>query len=409
MAKTNPGGTRLIEVESEVAHQGIRSRMISDYPGVPDAYLEIAQSYANPLLVGPPICDELVTLVQHMFTEEEASLVRHIRSPLGKTAKAMARAVHRPLEEVRPILERLAYVKFVLFALGTGDRKRYGLLPLLPGVFEMAMIRTSLDTLTDWHRGFAELFLKLYETGYFVDYVERPIPGVRYVPVGEAIEAHPLALPSDRLEEILDPYRVFGLGLCQCRMSEQIVGRGCDKPLETCLVFGDMAEYLIHRGKIRPVTKKEALEIKAQAAAAGLASFVTEIEAGKRKAGASCSCCGCCCGGLRLISQFNAPGLIAPPRFVPKLDAAKCTYCGQCATACPVGAMVVDTQGKSHQHLPERCIGCGLCAVACNPQQAIQMEPTPNYRPPPKSVLSAFVQLVPNYILNAWSVWRKHR
>ncbi|NIO70653.1 MAG: hypothetical protein GTO14_10805, partial [Anaerolineales bacterium] len=76
---------------------------------------------------------------------------------------------------------------------------------------------------------------------------------------------------------------------------------------------------------------------------------------------------------------------------------------------CPVGATVVDAKGKSHQHLPERCIGCGLCAVACDKQHAIQMEPTPKYRQPPKSLLSTLLQIAPNYLRNAWSVWRKYR
>jgi formate hydrogenlyase subunit 6/NADH:ubiquinone oxidoreductase subunit I len=69
----------------------------------------------------------------------------------------------------------------------------------------------------------------------------------------------------------------------------------------------------------------------------------------------------------------------------------------------------VDVKGKLHQHLTERCIGCGLCAVACGKEHAIQMEPTPKYRQPPRSLLSALLQVTPNYLRNAWSVWRKYR
>jgi len=358
--------------------------------------------------VGPAICDELMALVEHMYTEEEASLVRHLKPLPGKTAAAVAAAAHRPVEEVRPILERLALEKFVLLSSGTGDKKRYYLMPLMPGVFEMSLIRTSLDTLTDWHRRLAELFAALYETGYFVDYAERPASTVRYLPVGQTIEAHPMVLPSDRLEEILDRYKVFAVGLCQCRMTEEIVGRGCDRPLENCVGFGDAAEFLIRNGKMRRVEKKDILEIKAEAAAAGLASFIAEIELGKSISGASCSCCGCCCGALRMISEFNVPGLIAPPHFMPEVDLTKCTYCGQCAKVCPVGATVVDVKGKSHQHLSERCIGCGLCAVACDKQHAIQMEATPKYRKPPRGLIPALLQIAPNYLRNAWSVWRKY-
>jgi Pyruvate/2-oxoacid:ferredoxin oxidoreductase delta subunit len=359
--------------------------------------------------MGPPICDELIALVQHMFTEEEASLVRYLRALPGKTAAAVAAAAHRPVEEVRPILERLALEKFVLLSSGTGDKERYHLLPLMPGAFEMVLVRTSLNTLTDWHRRFAELIEALYETGYFVDYAEHPFSTVRYVPVGQTIEAHPMALPSDRLEEILDRYEVFAVGLCQCRMAQEIVGRGCGRSMENCVGFGDAAELLIRHGRMRRVEKKDVLEIKAEAEAAGLATWMFETELGKSSSGASCSCCGCCCDALRTISQFNAPGMIAPPHFMPKVDLTKCMYCGKCAKICPVGAVVVDTKGKSHQHLRERCIGCGLCAVACDKQHAIQMDPTPKYREPPRSLISALFQIAPNYLRSAWSVWRKYR
>jgi electron transport complex protein RnfB len=415
MVTSNPGAGRIIQIKDGIVGpreprlRSVRPRKMSDYPGVPAPYLEVAKMYSNPLLMGPPICDELIALVEHMYTEEEASLVRHLRALPGKTAAAVAAAAHRPEEEVRPILERLALERFVLLSSGMGDKRRYYLLPLMPGAFEMVLVRTSLDTLTDWHRRFAELMEALYETGYFMDYAEHPASTVRYLPVGQAIEAHPMALPSDRLEEILDQYKVFALGLCQCRMTQEIVGRGCGRSLENCVGFGDAAELLIRNGKMRRVEKRDVLEIKAEAEAAGLASFIIETELGKSVSGASCSCCGCCCGALRMISQFNAPGLIAPPHFMPEVDLTNCTYCSRCAKICPVGAMVVDAKGKSHQHLSERCIGCGLCAVACDKQHAIQMEPTSKYRKPPKSFLSAMLQTVPNYLRNAWSVWRKYR
>jgi hypothetical protein len=165
MAKSNPNDARVIQVNAGIVGtreprlRSVRSKKISDYPGVPAPYLEVAKMYSSPLLLGPPICDELIALVEHMYTEEEASLVRHLKPLPGKTAAAVAAAAHRPVEEVRPILERLAHEKFVLLSSGTRNKKRYYLMPIVPGAFEMTMARTSLDALTDWHRRFAELFL----------------------------------------------------------------------------------------------------------------------------------------------------------------------------------------------------------------------------------------------------------
>ncbi len=389
--------------------RSVKPKKLCFYVHIPKPYRDVAQRFANPLLFGPPICDELLELVQHLFTEEEATLVRHLSSPTGKSAAAIAAAEHRPVEEVRPILERLADEKHILLSHGQGQERRFALLPLAPGVFEMVMVRTSLESLTPWHRRFAELFEQLYETGYLLDYAEYNLPVVRYLPVGRVIDHHAQAWPSDRLEEVLDRYKIFAVGLCQCRLTEQLVGRGCDRALENCVAFGDGAEYVIRSGRMRQVTRQTVLEVKAEAEANGLVTFLAEAAYGLQASGASCSCCGCCCHALRTINEFNMPGLIAPPHFLPRLDPARCNHCGKCARACPMGAIVVDMRAKNYQHLAHRCIGCGLCAAACDRQKAIRMEPVADYREPPRRLRSILRQLGPNYLRTAWSVWRRRR
>ena len=341
-----------------------------------------------------------------MFTHEEASITQHIKFPTGKTARSVAATACRRVEEVRPILDRLADEKGVLISFGNGTRQRYGLPPLIPGVFEFTLIRSSRETLTDWHRRFAELFSALYETGYFVDYCKRPTGPVRYLPVNKTIEAHPLALPSDQLEAILDRHKVFAVGLCQCRLTQKIMDRSCERPLETCVGYGDAAGRLAQRGQMRRVTKRDVLAIKAEAQSAGLATLVLEVGTRKGTSGFSCSCCGCCCHALRTVSEFNKPGMIARPHFLPQTFLDRCTYCAGCMKVCPMGAQVVDPQRKSHRHLLERCIGCGLCAVACQMQHAIRMDPVDKYRDPPEGLIAGLLQLAPNYLRNAWSVWR---
>ncbi|MBN2003046.1 MAG: 4Fe-4S binding protein [Anaerolineae bacterium] len=392
-----------------VGRTPIRIKKPGDYPDVPPAYLEIARHYANPLLMGPPICDELVALVRHMFTEEEADLVQHIALPTGKTAGALAAAVHRPVEDVRSILERLTHGKGVLMTLGTGGGKRYGLMPVSPGTFEDVMLWPSEDAYTDWHRGFAKLFAALYDTGYWADYATYPTGYVRYVPVGETIDIHQTAWPAERLEEIFDKYKTFSVSVCQCRSTEHLMGRGCNKPLETCISFGGLAEFCIRHDKGRRIEKKDALEIKAEAAAAGLASYIAESRQLTVPSGSSCSCCGCCCVALRTISQFDAPGMFAPPHFVPKVNLAQCTYCTRCAKVCPVGAIIVDAKTKSRQYLPERCIGCGLCAVACDRQHAIQMEPVAKHIQLQDGKVAATPWQIFNHLRGAWVAWRKYK
>jgi Pyruvate/2-oxoacid:ferredoxin oxidoreductase delta subunit len=359
--------------------------------------------------MGPPLCDELLALVEHTFTEQEAGVAQHLSPSRGRRARDVARANRQNEDEVHAILESLAFGKRAIAADGSPPHRRYRLMPIMPGMFEMVLISEHPDSMSAWHRRFAELFEALFETGYLLDYAEYDLPAIRYLPVGRAIENNAHALPSDRLAEVLDRYDLFALGLCQCRMTEGIVGRGCDRSLENCVAFGEGAEYVIKSGRMRQVTKQEVLAVKAEAEANGLVTFIAEADWGRGAGGASCSCCGCCCHALQTVTKFNVPSLISPPHFVPRLDSTKCNHCAKCAQACPVGAIVVDTKGKTYRHLPHRCIGCGLCAAACDRQQALRMESVAGYREPPRRLSSILRQMGPNYLRNAWSVWRSRR
>jgi MinD superfamily P-loop ATPase len=149
------------------------------------------------------------------------------------------------------------------------------------------------------------------------------------------------------------------------------------------------------------------LEIKAEAAANGLVSWVVNIQESKGQA--SCSCCACCCYNFRLVTEFNCPTIIAPPHFIPKVDASLCTYCGKCAKVCPTAALTVDTKGKKHSRSPERCIGCGLCMVSCTKAKAVTMVPALDYRKPPKNMFSLIAKQTPGIAKQAWKVSRKYK
>lgn len=154
---------------------------------------------------------------------------------------------------------------------------------------------------------------------------------------------------------------------------------------------------------------RDVLEIKAQAESEGLVTFVINEESGRFSSGL-CSCCGCCCGALRSITEFNTPGMIAPPHFMPHIELKACTVCGKCVKACPMGALHISEEvGQSHLvKSPERCIGCGLCSVVC-PEGAIAMREVPDYRKPPGGHASYLARYLPNMVSNVWKVWSSHR
>ncbi|MBE0431223.1 MAG: ATP-binding protein [Dehalococcoidia bacterium] len=64
-------------------------------------------------------------------------------------------------------------------------------------------------------------------------------------------------------------------------------------------------------------------------------------------------------------------GSEAVSMLVPRVDEARCTYCGKCAQVCAYNAIAV--LGKHVLTFSELCHGCGACSYLC-PEQAITEE-----------------------------------
>lgn len=413
MSKTDTENTRIIQINNgiigpvEPRQISITRRSTGDYAGMPQVYLQVAENYSKRYLGGPPLCDELVALVQHLFTEEEASVVRHLKPLRLRSAAYIAKAEHRPPHEVSRILDTLAEEKRIILRTGSASRKYYGILPIIPGTFEFALMGTPFNDLTPWQKKFAVLFEELYDRGYGAYYGRLSPPLVRSVPVSRSINSQPAALPSDRLEEVLDRYDKFGVGLCSCRTSAKVNNTACDKPLEVCTGMGRSVEFLISKGLVRRAEKKEILEIKKQAEAGGLVNWMFNIDEKYGTMGNfSCSCCGCCCAIFRMVTEFNMPGLIARPHFMPSFDQENCRHCGGCAKRCQLGAITVDTINKTLAHDKKRCIGCGQCVLGCE-KKAVTMKPVEKYKTPPVSWPTLGISMFPGLLRLGWNLIRK--
>lgn len=399
---------RIIEVNqpitltSGMSPQPLRQRALREFAGVPRPYLDVARKLSSPLLSGPPLCDELIAFVQHLLTEEEAAVMRHLGGFRGRSAAAVAKAEHRPVEQIEPILNRLALEKRCIACTGPDHARRYQLMPLIPGVFEMVLIGVQPEAFTPWHQRFVELFEAVYRSGYLGDYSGPQQPSIRFVPLAEAVQ--PSALPATHLEPVLERYKTFAIGQCQCRMAMNALGHGCGRTLGNCTLMGTWAEAAIHAGWARKVSGQEVRAIKAEAESQGLVSWVINVDASAGQA--SCSCCGCCCHAMRVISEFNTPGWIAPPRYRPAFDDTRCTFCGQCQRQCPMAALRFQPRVRTRKYLRERCIGCGLCALAC-PKSAVKMEPARDFRGPFSSSRSMLLRSLPDRLRIAWNVWRR--
>jgi Pyruvate/2-oxoacid:ferredoxin oxidoreductase delta subunit len=352
-----------------------------DYPDIPQEILDVADMWVKMSFGQTDLSDEYIAVIQHLFTVEEARIARHLRGARGgRTASELAEMADCPVQEAVRIMDILVDDKRIFLGGKPGENRKYAMQPLLPGAWETILIQTSMFFLNDWHKKFIDLFVKLYNTGFTTVNVGKRPPGIRYLPVGQSIEMNPMALPSDKLGIIFDQYKDFATGLCQCRMGTEVSGNGCGRPKDTCITMGPLALREIREGRQRRLTMKEALEIKVEAEANGLVSWTMGMEVGGSNT--SCSCCGDCCMMMRSISQFDSPGYIAPPHFMPEVDEKKCSYCAKCARSCPMGAWTVNAKAKTRSFNSTRCVGCGLCFVACDKKKAIKLKPVLGYVDP---------------------------
>ena len=183
--------------------------------------------------------------------------------------------------------------------------------------------------------------------------------------------------PYDSMGQVVEKARLIAVAHCTCRVSAQMLGKGCDHPLEVCLKFNDMAEYVIERELGREVTKAEALEIIKKSEEAGLVHFVDNALGDIKH---NCNCCGCNCWNVGTIRRRKTPrDVLMATYFIRETVEELCNGCGDCVELCPVSALTME--GDIAVVDKDWCIGCGVCAVSC-PTEAISITRRSEEAPP---------------------------
>jgi NAD-dependent dihydropyrimidine dehydrogenase PreA subunit len=333
----------------------------------------------------------LLEFVKNLFTPEEAAIAQYLKMIRGTSAEDVADYSGRPIAEVAAVLSRLADEKRAIFVIEEKDEPReYALMPLAPGTFEQVLMEGKDG---EYQRRHGQLFDAIYDTGYMAKIIKNKMPFVRYLPIERTVTASPNILPSDKLSEMLDAAKTFALGFCQCRQAHAFAGKGCGRSFETCVVTDGMADYVISQKIMRKIDRYEAMDVKQRAIEAGCITMSANVKPGMPNA--FCSCCSCCCDVLRTITQFNTPGLIAPPHFRPKRNETLCIKCGACVKNCPMKAHVLSDKGWEYRN--DRCIGCGICSAKC-PKNALAMNEVKDYSPPASSIFGLGLKITPGYM-----------
>ncbi len=355
------------------------------------AYRNLAKKFSLEAMIGPDENESLLSeLLIHCFTIEEAELAVHLpffykTHPIEK----VARAAGKDPGDVKPLLDSMVS-KGLIRGRGNG----YALLPILPGMFENVLM-DGHDT--PWHREFARIANRLYETGYVRKYLEHPTRVVRSIPLNLEQNAAGTAIDPDRVEQMIRSHDLMAvLNNCQCRHARHLEGIECRRAgrLDGCLAFGDIARMYIDRGGARLVDRDSMRSVVKDRISMNLVFFAGNVAAGS--ANQICTCCDCCCHMLGQIIGVDAGLIVNTPKYRAVVNEERCTHCGKCIKPCNLGAHSME--GKRHSYDPARCVGCGLCVKAC-PTAAIDMVETDGYREPAANFKRLAIRLAPAKIL----------
>jgi electron transport complex protein RnfB len=316
-------------------------------------------------------------LLARIFTPEEAALGGVMRLVCEPAADIATRAGVDPDTAYRT-LKGMAR-KGLIRTEKEGGQLTFGLMPFVVGIYEEQLPRMDAEL--------AALFEAYYQEtrGGIV----RDAPAVhRVIPVGEAIPFDVEIFPYERASELLEGARSWGVRDCICRVQQRLVGKGCDHPVENCLLFAPVEDAFNHSQVTRPITKEEALRILREAEEAGLVHSAANY---RDRHFYICNCCTCCCGVMRGVAEFGIPTAIARSDFHTVVDAEVCSGCGDCVERCQFGALSVPEYVCIVDYAC--CVGCGLCAAACA-TGALRLERRPEGEvpPPPADIKDWMVQ-----------------
>ena len=248
--------------------------------------------------------------------------------------------------------------------------------PLVVGMYELQLNRLTPDFIEDFNEYTSN-------KNFGVAFLSSKLPQMRTIPVSKSIHPQHNVSTFDEVVTLLQQAeKPFVIIDCICRKKKSIEGNSCkvtDRK-ETCLAVGSMARTARLSSIGREITRGEAIEVIEQNQKQGLVLQPSNSQ----KAEFICSCCGCCCGMLRMQQSLPKPVDFWATNFYAAVDRDTCEGCGVCVKRCQVGAVSISARKQPAAVDRDRCIGCGVCVPAC-PVQSINLVKKPAEIKPPRT------------------------
>ena len=289
-------------------------------------------------------------MLKRLFTPDEADLAVYLTlnreevSTIGLRAGILAAEAEQRLSE-------MAHKGLIFSVQSNDDRFLYQAAPWVVGIYEFQLNRLNEEFIRD--------FNELVPARMKDPRAKNVIPQIRTIPLRRSVEAGLEILPYEMAAVLVGAHDKFAVAPCICRRKADISGKGCDAPLESCLMLGDWADYFVRNSLGRYIDSEEVKDILAKADEANLVIQPSNSQ----KASFMCTCCGCCCGVLTRVKMHPKPSTVVASPFIATADPETCDGCGTCVERCQMDAIDLVEQRVSLNS--DRCIGCGLCVSTC--------------------------------------------
>ena len=288
-----------------------------------------------------------IRLLKQLFHPEEAETATLLTYKYEALEQIHQRGekIGKSIEEIELVLDKIAKRGVIGYRKKNGV-KQYRNIPYIVGMLEAGLHKPTPEFIAA-HIDYSE------DGAFYKDFINTEVPQMRTIPIERSIKVEHHIGSYDEITNIIETTEEpIAILECVCRNGSERRGEPCKRTSrkETCMVFRDGAKNLIDRGHARQLSKEEAQG----------PDFV-------------CSCCGCCCGILRVHRAVPNPVDIWATNFYAEVTPDLCTGCGTCEESCQTGAMTLDEEeGISVVDLT-RCLGCGLCVSSC-PDEAVVLQ-----------------------------------
>ncbi len=335
------------------------------------------QRHLNTQAVGFPATksgDE-IRILQHIFSPGQAQLATCLTyqpesiETIFKRARHLVDSQENLIEELDD-MQKKGGVEYRI----DKEKKLYCITPLVIGMYEYQTNRLTPDFIEAFDRYTAH-------KSFGIEFLSTKLPQMRTIPINQSIQDQTAVSTFDEVTHLLDisggPFVILD---CICRKKRSLIGKPCKKTdrKETCLAVGNMALMALSADIGRKLSKEEAVSILEKNQEEGLILQPSNTE----KAEFICSCCGCCCGMLRMHKTLPRPVDFWASNFHAAVNTEKCNGCGVCVERCQVGAMTVSRKHRYSEVDLNRCIGCGLCVPTCKTGALSLQKKSTQIRPP---------------------------